>query len=59
MYTAFERLVTMGKVVPMPLTGKISGYVWYEAAAEIMKNEKGKPHGTEPTTSKSAGFHLA
>ena len=59
MYTAFERLVTMGKVVPMPLTGKISGYVWYEAAAEITKNEKGNPHGTEPTTSKSAGFHLA
>ena len=59
LYTAFERLVTMGKVVPIPVTRNISGYMWHEPATTTTKNEKGNLHGPESTTSKSAGFHLA
>ena len=44
LYTTFERLVAMGKVVPMPLTKNSSGYMWYEPATTITKNEKGNPH---------------
>jgi hypothetical protein len=59
LYAAFEGLVATGKVVPLPLTANSSGYMWHEFDAEITQKEKGKPRGSESTSPKSAGFHLA
>src|SRR5207237_8227045 len=32
LYAAFERLVTIGRVVSIPVTRNISGYMWHEPA---------------------------